>query len=647
MLGIDGMDPDILRRLMDAGRMPHCERLARRGDFRPLATSVPPQSPVAWSNVIAGCGPGTHEIYDFIHRDPHPREPGLAVRPYHSTSTVEPPASDRQISLGKWRIPLASETTRLRRQGPTFWQYLVKNGVNAVVYRIPANYPAQPVEGQGQFHCLCGMGTPDLLGSYGEFTLFSPDAPAAGRKVAGGRLVRLRTRDDRAEGQLEGPRNFLRKREGNKPVPRMTIAFVAVRDPDRKLIKLTLGEHTHVLKEGEWSPWLPFSFNTEIPGGGALSLLGAPTSLAGMVRFHVKQVHPDIVLFATPINIDPTRPVNPISVPNAFAKDLALATGLYYTAGIPEHAPEVQGGGLDEDQWLEQVKWIQEERTEQFRHALEQFDSGCLFFYFGTVDLLSHIFWRDQDPGHPGRDPRQEGRYAHVIDEAYVAMDKVIGESVARLGPRDTLIVLSDHGFTGFRRGFNLNRWLVNNGYMTLLNVDQPRDDLFTNVDWKRTSAYGLGLNGLYINLRGREKRGVVNDGPPKAQLIDEIRQRLLEVRDVNGETVIAQTDLVSELYPDADPEIAPDILVGYARNYRASWSTVLGGMAADVLEDNHDRWSGDHCVAAHLVPGILISNRRVTVSDPSLADLGPTILSLFGLTVPREMTGRMVFAAE
>ena len=648
MLGMDGMDPILIQRYMDRGKLPNFQRLAAMGGFKPLATSMPPQSPVAWSNVITGCGPGTHQIYDFIHRDPNPDIPGLAIRPYLSTTLIETPANQRKLSLGNWQIPLSSETVELQRHGPVFWDYLISQGVDTTLYRMPANYPAEEVDGQGHFCCLTGMGTPDLLGSYGEFTLFTPNVITTGRKVSGGRFVHLNTIGHRAEAVLEGPANYLRNPSERGDVPAMDAKFTVVRDPERDLVKLTLNGEQVLLKMGEWSRWIQFDFETGIPGSAVLGALQAPVSLPGMVRFYVKQVHPDLEVFATPINIDPTRPSNPISVPTHFSKDLADATGLYFTAGIPEHTAELQSGGLNEDQWLEKANMILQERIEQYQRALQQFDSGCLFFYFGSPDLISHIFWRDQDPGHPGRDPEQAGRYATVIEDTYVAMDKIVGETLDALRPSDTLIVLSDHGFASFRRGFNLNTWLLENGYIVLRDPKRRKnDELFMNVDWSRTTAYGLGLNGLYINQQGREKKGIVDEDAEKRKILEEIAVGLAKVRDEDGTPVIDTTYIVADDYPGADPNVAPDMLVGYARNYRASWSTLLGGMPEKLIEDNHDRWSGDHCIAAHLVPGILFSNRAITVNDPKLTDLAPTILDLFGLPKPKEMTGRTVLAAE
>ena len=651
MIGMDGMDPLLLQQYMDEGKLPNFKRLSEQGGFRPLTTSMPPQSPVAWANVISGCDPGTHEIYDFIHRDPNPPDESLAIEPYLSTSSIEAASVHRELSLGEWHIPLTTDTVVLRREGPTFWDFLNEHGIDATIYRIPANYPVSEAHGHGHLRCLTGMGTPDLLGSYGEFTLFSVIAPAEGRLGSGGSIKQLRAIKNRAEVELVGPPNFLRKPDAEGNLPDMTAKVEIVRDPDHDLVKIAMGDVVHIMKTGEWSDWTPVIFETGIPGTTALAALQAPTSINGMVRFYVKEIRPVLEIFVTPINIDPLAPAVPISEPTEFATQLADATGRYFTAGIPEHTAEIQEGALNEDQWLDKANMILEERIDQYHHALNEFKSGCLFFYFGTPDQISHIFWRDQDPEHPGRLREQGNKYSKVIEKTYVKMDAIVAKAMEAVSDDDTLIVMSDHGFASFRRGFNLNTWLHQNGYLARHEANSNQEEEedvadtarpFADVDWSETTAYGIGLNGLYLNLRGREKNGIVAEDA-KTALLKKLSDELLAVRDVDGSQVIDKVYDTAADYPHANPAIAPDLLIGYARNYRAGWPTLLGGFSENIIEDNMDRWSGDHCIAAHLVPGILLSNKPITIDDPDLRDLAPTLLSVFGLERPTELDGRVV----
>src|SRR5207245_8014775 len=100
ILGIDGMDPQLLTRFMQEGMMPNFSALAQKGSFRLLTTSIPPQSPVAWSNLITGMKAGGHGNFEFIHRDPR------TFKIYFSTSRVDAPK--HAILLVCWLFPFAS-----------------------------------------------------------------------------------------------------------------------------------------------------------------------------------------------------------------------------------------------------------------------------------------------------------------------------------------------------------------------------------------------------------------------------------------------------------------------------------------------------------------------------------------------------------
>jgi predicted AlkP superfamily phosphohydrolase/phosphomutase len=84
----------------------------------------------------------------------------------------------------------------------------------------------------------------------------------------------------------------------------------------------------------------------------------------------------------------------------------------------------------------------------------------------------------------------------------------------------------------------------------------------------------------------------------------------------------------------------APDLIVGYGAGCRAAWDSVRGKVTSTVFEGNTKAWSGDHCVDPRLVPGVLFSNRKITVETPAIVDVAPTILKLFGLELPSYFDG-------
>ena len=645
VVAFDGLDPNIVDDLMAAGALPNLKRLAARGAYRPITTTTPAITPVAFSTIVSGVSPAAHNIYDFIHRDPAPASGGVAIAPYFSLSETTPPTRDWAIPMGEWRLPLSGGGARSLRRGPSFWDELIAAGHDVDAYHIPGTWPPPEPEGSGRFRCLSGMGTPDLLGTYGEFTVFS--TAAEDRRVGGGRFARLELTDHVGTGAIEGPPNFLRppNADGTPPAP-MTVDLRVARDPEHHAVRLELGAARLVLNRGDWSDWIPIDFETHVPGDAVLSTLQAPTSIRGMVRVHVRSVHPELELYVSALHLDPMEPANAISTPPDFAADLAARQGRFHTTGIPEDTKALSHGALDPSGFLAQVDRVMEEKVDEYRHALAHFEHGCLFTYFGSTDLVQHMFWRDRDLGHPARNPQDGTAYASVIDDLYRRVDALVGDALDAIRDDDILLVLSDHGFTTFRHEVSLNTWLYEHGDFIGARRLRPRQPNFGDVDWSRTRAYAMGLNGIYLNQQGREANGIVS-AAERDRVLDTIASDLLALRDDRGRTPIASVQRRDDLYPNADPRTAPDLFVGYNHGFRASWSTVLGDTTTDVFRTNTDRWSGTHCIAPDLVPGVIFSNRPFTVDDPDLRDIAPTILHALGVARPAAMTGRPLLAAD
>jgi predicted AlkP superfamily phosphohydrolase/phosphomutase len=607
VLGFDGLDYSLTRDLMARGRLPNFQRLADRGSFAPLGTTIPPQSPVAWSTFITGLDPGVHGIFDFIHRDPQ------TLVPFLSTSKTE--EGGRTVTLGKWQVPLSGGSVELLRQGQPFWEVLEERGVETTIIRMPANFPPSGTATRE----LSGMGTPDILGTYGTFSFYTSEPYAfAGRTVAGGRVYDVAVHEGAMRAAIEGPDNpFLVKPE------KLRAEFTAYIDGQQKFVKLVVGGEERLLRVGEWSDWVPVEFDM------------IPTqSLRAAVRFYLKQLDPDFALYVSPPNIDPLEPALPISTPSDYAADLARATGRFYSQGMPEDTKGLKTGILTAAEFLEQARIAGDENRRQYTHVLDGFRSGLLFYYFGNVDQVGHMMWRAMDPEHPGYKADQDKQYADVIEELYVGLDAIVGETLNRMAADDLLVVMSDHGFTSWRRSFHLNSWLRDNGYLGLANPGLAEDPgFFANVDWSKTRAYALGLNGLYINLKGREKSGTV-DPADRAALIAEISAKLLQVSDPQtGAAAITKVYPRDTVYTSAGHDhIAPDLIVGYARGTRGSDESALGGIPQAVIVDNLDSWSGDHCMDHEAVPGILLTSRPLKKPAPSLQTLAAAILAEYGV---------------
>jgi predicted AlkP superfamily phosphohydrolase/phosphomutase len=606
VLGIDGMDPHLVERLVRTGRMPAFRRLMEAGSFSPLGTTIPPQSPVAWSSFITGQDPGGHGIFDFVHRNPE------NYTPVFSLSHVDEPP--RVITIGDWTIPVSSGKAVLLRKGTAFWKLLDRRGVPYHIYKIPSNFP--PTECDGE--TLSGLGTPDLVGTYGTFSFYTDDPQFSSMQVSGGAIYPVTARGGTIEAELVGPENTLRKER-----PALRAPLQVHIDRLSRAARITAGGSEIILKEGEWSGWATVSFD----------VIGPLHRLKGICRFYLKSIEPYFRLYVSPLNIDPSDPALPVSTPGDFASKIGSRIGSFYTQGMAEDTKALEWGVLDDAEYIRQSDIVLEERKMLLDFALDRYRGGFLFFYISTLDLGQHVLWRCMDENHPNH-TAEAARHRGQIEEYYIEMDRIVAHVLERIPGDATFAVMSDHGFAPYYKHVNINTWLLHNGYLELKGGATPgRATLLSDAYWRKTRAYALGINGLYVNLRGREGKGVVRPGAEHEELVAELSARLLDLRDPEtGARPIKSVYRTGEVYHGSETAKAPDLVIGYRSGYRCSDQSALGEIAGETITLNLSKWSGDHCMAPDEIPGILVANRPLRVADPRLSDFPATILSLFGI---------------
>ncbi len=584
---------------MGSGALPALARLREAGSYARLATTFPAQTPVAWSTFATGANPGVHGIFDFLRRDPQTYLPDLSLNRYEQKNAFVPP---KAVNL---------------RRGTPIWELLAEAGIPSAVLRCPCTYPPDPVKGR----LLGGMGVPDLRGGLGTPTYFtSRDGVIPGESE---RVTRVTVEGDRVRTELVGPR-----------LPRggdATIDFTALLQPGGG-VELRIGGHSAELSRGRWGPWLKVKFK-----------LGLLQSVAGQVRFFLPDSSDGFSLYASPVNFTADAPPFPISAPWDYAGELEQRIGTYYTAGMVEDHTGLVNGRIDEAAFLAQCDIVMAEREAMLELELARLDQGLLFCLFDTPDRLQHLFWRFLEPDHPANAAGCDPAYRTAIADHYRALDAIVARVVKAADPETLVIVLSDHGFTSFRRGVHLNGWLHRQGLLTLKGGVEPGTDsgeFFREVDWPRTKAYALGLGGIYLNRSGREGQGIVSavDAESVAAAIQDGLRGLPDP--ASGQRAVRDVKLKEEIYRGAATAEAPDLLALFERGYRASWTTALGGIGTGLFEDNTRRWSGDHIVDPELVPGVLFMSRPFRTGQPRMLDLAPTILGALGVPPGPEMEG-------
>jgi predicted AlkP superfamily phosphohydrolase/phosphomutase len=607
VIGLDGLEPTIVEQMLAAGALPNFAKLSAQGGLARVATTYPAQTPVAWSTFATGTNPGGHGIFDFLRRDPKTYLPDNGLNRYEQKNAFLPP---KAVNL---------------RRGTAVWDRLTAAGVPSTIVRCPCTYPPDRLRGR----MLAGMGVPDLRGGFGTSTFYCCDETVPARESEN--VVRLAAVGDRSAiaTYLIGPRHPKTREDA-----RLDVSLELNRNARTVTLHSAGAPRELLLREGVWSDWLKVKFK-----------LGPLQSVHGIVRFFLVRTDPTLELYASPINFDPVFPLFPISAPFDYSEELAERLGLFYTTGLVEDHIGLGNERFGEDAFLAQCELAWREREAMMRHELDRFDRGLFYSLFDTPDRVQHMLWRFREPEHPANRGRPlDPLFVRAIEETYGRCDAILGQVLASVDEATLLIVLSDHGFNSFQRGFNLNKWLYDQGLLALrpgLEPGEEAGDLLRGIDWEHTRAYGVGLTGLYLNLEGREERGTV-----KADEADALKRSIAEsLRGFNdserGVAGIRSVVAREEVYAGEFVREAPDLVVNYARGYRVSWSSSLGGVSAGGhFEDNTRKWAGDHIVDPALVPGVLLMNRPFRKEGARLLDLAPTILAALGVPAGTGLEG-------
>lgn len=707
VLGFDGADPQLVKKYLKEGSLPNIEKLSKKGTFSELKVANPPQTPVSWGVFMTSWNPGRNEVFDFLRRNPSNYKPSFALNEegkkrflfgkfngfvfasvsflifiifgilfarlfqnkkiliilFFSLSGVFCSINVyRFISLNlPSEIPYAINHLK----GKSFWEIAAENGVKAIVIRHPDTFPAKPFK-KGRL--LSGLGVPDLRGRIGTPTIVTTDYSLKARDnefsveiVSVGSDVY----EKKVEVQVPGPYNkpfysiplseyedgciddelkdaMIKEKKqeleerGINEIAYFPLSIKA--DLIAGKCQIEISNKKFELKEKEWSDWINVDFR-----------LSKLIKLKGLVRLYLMEINPELKLYISPIQIHPDNNLH-ISYPENYAKELFKRFGPFKTMGWAVDTWTISSGLSDEEQFLSDMYQTEGAYEKIMLRLLKDKDCDLYVQIYEFTDRIAHILWRYMDERHPLYDSKNAEKFQNELKKSYIYMDKIIGEAMEEISDDCVLIILSDHGFASFRKEVNYNRWLVDNGLMTLkedtglMSLYDLFDDnrlLFKNVDWSKTKAYALGLGNIYINLKGREKEGIVEEGIQYEEVVNKIINELPKIVDPEtGEHPVCKVYRREEIYKNYDKNLIPDLRVSNNPGYRVSWQTSLGGVPDNLITPNLKAWSGDHCsLDPQWVKGMLISNRKIE-NIPNIIDVAPSILSLLKVN-PEGMEGK------
>lgn len=596
ILGFDSFDPGLFEQFAGQGQLPNLSRLAETGGYSPFKVCAPPQTEVSWTSIATGADPGSHGIFDFVHRNPETYAPYVSILP------------TRSGALGTQFVPPYS--------AQTFFAEAVDQGYPAAALWWPAMFPARA---DSPVRVIPGLGTPDIRGQLGlgSFYCVEGDPLKPGHKTP---VEKLTGGAGTFHGALKGP--FIKQK--GQAVPAEVSFQLDVLDAQNARLKLPNGSFD--LTPGQWSPILEVAFKA-----------GFMMNVHAVTRAILTSTDP-LRLYFLPLQIHPLHALWQYASPKSFVREAWQAAGAFLSLGWPQDTTGLEDGCISDEQFIALCEDIFAARERVLMHNLAGFKEGVLASIFDDLDRVQHMFRRDR---------------ADVVQDWYARLDQFVGRVTGALekqnGGKIDLLVMSDHGFADFRYKVHVNRWLIENGYLSL--QDGKTEPSLTHADWSRSRAYALGLNSLYINLQGRERQGVV----PVEQVEEigkELKAKLEKWTGPDGRKVFSRVLLRHEAFSGALLRFGPDLVLGYAPGYRASSETGLGKWEETVIQENNDHWGADHCIDADAVPGVLFASQGLAdFPNPSFRDIPPMVVGKYldhsGVTPPTISGGESQQAIE
>ena len=579
IIGIDALDPKIINKLKD--KLPNFKRLET---FTLLETTIPPETPVAWSAASTGTNPGKYGIFDFIDRDLKNNRPRL------------------NLTLEKEGIIKPEYICAMR--GTPFWRILTQNNIPTTVIRWPVTFPPEKVKGR----MLSGLGVVDAKGMLNNYSIYTEREikDEEGKE----KIVRVNIENNAIKTYISGP--LIRKKD--EIIDKKTPMDVEIKK-DEIIIKIDKKDY-HI-KNKEWSEIIKVKFRI-------LPFI----DYHGIFNIYLLSIKP-FEIYMSSIQIDPENQFIDITYPREYGKELVENIGLFYTLGMPEDTKAVTEHKISRETFIQQVSQIENERKKMFFYEFDRFNEGVYAFAFDSGDRLKHLFWRNNVEEENFEIPGE-------IEEYYTDKDKFLGEVLSKMDDHTKLIIFSDHGFGNFQRQVNINSWLAKEGYIKI--KGNKEDSLFKFVDWENTKAYSVGFTSLYINMKNREDLGIVRKEEYE-EVLNEILNKLKNLRD-NEKLVFTRLYKGKEIYKGEYSNLAPDIVLGFSQGYRMSWKNAIGALDSEIISDNDGEWRGDHLMDRSHVPGVLFTNFKINKKNPSIMDIAPTILKICDIKIPEDIDG-------
>jgi predicted AlkP superfamily phosphohydrolase/phosphomutase len=325
-----------------------------------------------------------------------------------------------------------------------------------------------------------------------------------------------------------------------------------------------------------------------------------------------------------------------------------------------------------------------------FRHCITKQDWEVLIAVFSAPHCAGHFFWHYLDATHPLHDPQDRHGLADTIETVYRAIDREVGEMIEAAGPGVRVYAFAAHGmgplyhaswnlpeildYLGYGSGGReeirprkIHRADVN--YWRLLRMMVPgklqyaikavlperlqHELMFRfyrgNRSWEKCRAFAVPNNdtvgAIRINLKGRDRNGLVEPGVEYDRICDDLSAALAELTDpISGRPVVKRIARLQRELHGPRLDRLPDLTVYWEQSF--PWNALDSPRFGTVELRNQDARTGSHATHAFMLASGEGIPRGATISGASIFDLVPTILYGAGMRAPTTCEGRPLFPA-
>jgi predicted AlkP superfamily phosphohydrolase/phosphomutase len=291
----------------------------------------------------------------------------------------------------------------------------------------------------------------------------------------------------------------------------------------------------------------------------------------------------------------------------------------------------------DKVRLLQDIYRLSRQHFDLVEHLLQTRHNWDFFMFVDMgPDRIHHGMWKYIDPAHPKHEPGNP--FQNTVAKYYQFIDARIGRLLDMLPDDVTVLVMSDHGAQAMVGGICINDWLIDRGYLALLDKPPGVTSLdLCEIDWENTLAWGAGgyYGRISLNIQGREPQGILSANAVGA-LKTKLSAELEAIPGPDGSPIGTRVLLPEQVYAQIN-NIPPDLIVYFGD---LAWRSVgsVGNGAIHVFENDTGPDDANH--AQH---GMYILSPAHTPSGGIRADhtwraVAPTMLASLGMDIPGHM---------